>query len=95
MKTPPPEVQPADAARQLESLKDGIREIAHEISNPLGIIRMAVYFLQTTNPTEEKRDRYFKVINDGLERIEQNLVKLKEIRDNPSRKIDKPSSKTR
>ena len=90
MERPRPEEQPNDETKHLENLKDGIREISHEISNPLGIIRMAVYFLQTTNPTSEKRDHYFKVIDDGLERIEQNLQQLKVLRENPSIKITKP-----
>lgn len=75
--------QPTDASEQLESLKRSIREISHEISNPLGVIRMAVYFLQTSNPTDEKKREYFRVIDDGLERIEQNLQHLKMLREQP------------
>lgn len=79
-----PEKQADDAAKKLENLKNGIREISHEINNPLGIIRMAVYFLQTTHPSEEKRTEYFKVIDEGLGRIEQSLQLLKALRENPS-----------
>lgn len=73
-----------DAAEQLENLKNGIREVSHEINNPLGIIRMAVYFLQTSNPTEEKKTEYFRVIDEGFERIEQSLQQLKLLREHPS-----------
>lgn len=72
---------------QLDNLKAGIREVAHEINNPLGIIRMAIYFLQTTKPTVEKREHYFKVIEEGLVRIEQNLQRLKTLRESPTTSI--------
>jgi nitrogen-specific signal transduction histidine kinase len=79
---------PDDCETQLANLKAGIREVSHEVNNPLGIIRMALYFLHTTNPEGEKREHYFNVIEDGLVRIEQNLLKLKMLRENPSAKID-------
>ncbi len=79
-----PEKRIDDAAEKLENLKNGIREISHDINNPLGIIRMAVYFLQTTHPTEEKQKEYFKIIDEGLGRIEHSLQQLKALRENPS-----------
>lgn len=85
----PPHTNPSnELEEQLENLKAGVREISHEINNPLGIIRMAVYFLQSTNPVGEKREHYFKVIDEGLERIEQSLQQLKYLRENPSAKIE-------
>ncbi len=84
MELPEP-VQPfSDTTNQLKNLKNGIREIAHDINNPLGIVRMAVYFLLTANPTSEKRDQYFRAIEGGLERIEQNLQRLKALGENPA-----------
>ena len=77
-----------DQEEQLQKLKAGVREISHEINNPLGIIRMAVYFLQSTNPVGEKREHYFKVIDEGLDRIEQSLQRLKSLRENPSTKLE-------
>lgn len=74
-------------AERIENLRAGIRDVAHEINNPLGIIRMAVYFLQTTNPEREKRENYFRVIEEGLQRIEHNLQRLKALREDPSASI--------
>ena len=76
--------QSGNVVEQFENLKVGIRDVTHEINNPLGIIRMALYFLQTTNPEGEKREHYFKVMEDGLERIEQALQRLKMLRENSS-----------
>jgi len=69
---------------QVESLKTGIREIAHEINNPLGVMRMAAYFLEVTNPPEDKKTHYFKVLNDSIDKIERCLDRLKKLRENPS-----------
>jgi nitrogen-specific signal transduction histidine kinase len=72
---------------QFDNLRAGIREAAHEINNPLGVIRMALYFLQTTNPEGEKREHYFKVIEESLGRIDQILQHLKTLRENPATKL--------
>lgn len=87
MESPEAQQQSSASSKHLENLKAGIREVAHEINNPLGIIRMAVYFLQTTNPSGDKREHYFKVIEEGLGRIEQSLQELKALRDDPSTRI--------
>jgi nitrogen-specific signal transduction histidine kinase len=79
--------QPSDLFEQFENLRAGIRDVAHDINNPLGIIRMAIYFLQTTNPEGEKREHYFRVIEDGLARIEHNLQLLKMLREHPSTRV--------
>jgi nitrogen-specific signal transduction histidine kinase len=73
-----------DILKQVENLKTGMREIAHEINNPLGVMRMAAYFLESGNPDAAKRAQYFKVINDSIDKIEASLKKLKMLRDDPS-----------
>ncbi len=78
-----PQETPRDLVQEVENLRSGIREVTHEINNPLGVIRMAMYFLQTTEPTREKREHYFKVIDEGLEKIDGSLRRLKALRDNP------------
>ena len=87
MESVSPDHKQYDPAANLENIRNGIREITHGINNPLGIIRMAVYFLQTTNPTGEKREHYFKIIDEGMGRIEQSIEHLKMLRENPSIKI--------
>lgn len=78
-----------DLQQQLDNMKNGIREISHEINNPVGVVRMASYFLESTNPDHEKRAHYIKVINDSLDKIESCLKKLKVLRENPHTEIDK------
>jgi nitrogen-specific signal transduction histidine kinase len=64
-------------------LKSGIREIAHEINNPLGVLRMATYLMETTNPDEQKRKHYVALMNTSIDKIETGLKRLRALRDNP------------
>lgn len=69
---------------QVANFKSGIREIAHEINNPLGVLRMAAYLMETTNPDEAKRKHYVNLINTSIDRIEAGLKHLRMLRENPS-----------
>jgi nitrogen-specific signal transduction histidine kinase len=70
---------PQDAGAQLLQLKQGIREIAHDISNPLGVLRMAAYYLQHGNPDKDKQAHYYTVITETVERVEAGLVRLRSL----------------
>jgi nitrogen-specific signal transduction histidine kinase len=72
---------------QFDRLRTGIREIAHDISNPLGVLRMAAYYLQHGKPDLEKQIHYFGVISTTVERVEAGLNKLRALSDNPMLEI--------
>lgn len=72
---------PPDLEGHLATMKAGIREVAHEINNPLGVLRMAAYLMETTNPTEEKRKHYINLINTSIDRIEVGLKRLRALRE--------------
>ena len=72
---------------QLDNLRGAIREIAHEINNPLGVLRMATYFLESADSGPEKKAEYFKVISESIDKIEENLNRLRAVRENPSLKL--------
>jgi len=78
----------ADLQAQIDGMKAGIREIAHDLSNPLGVIRMAAYYLQVAQPEKEKRDHYFKLMNDTVDKMEVGLKRLRSL-------VDKPASEFR
>ncbi|MBP1656810.1 MAG: hypothetical protein H6Q31_1411 [Bacteroidetes bacterium] len=63
--------------RYTEALHSSIRQIAHDISSPLGILRMALYFLQNTNPEESKRGEYYTTISQAIDRMEQDIHRLR------------------
>ena len=72
---------------QVENLRVAIKEISHEISNPVGVLRMAVHFLENTDPAPEKKAHYFSLMNDSLNKIEAHLKQLKIVREDPTKKI--------
>jgi nitrogen-specific signal transduction histidine kinase len=69
--------EPEDPDARIEALNQGIREIAHDLSNPLGVLRMAVYYLETGEPDEEKRMHYYKMMGQTLDKIETGLHRLR------------------
>jgi nitrogen-specific signal transduction histidine kinase len=77
----------ADIRIQLDRLKSGIREIAHDISNPLGVLRMASYYLQHGKPDMEKQLHYYGVITSTVEKVEDGLNRLRALSDNPLMEI--------
>ncbi len=70
-------------ARRFDDIHRGIRKLAHDISNPLGIIRMAIYVLETTNPDEEKRNEYYRLLNQSISRIDDHLTQLRALTETP------------
>jgi nitrogen-specific signal transduction histidine kinase len=62
-------------------LKSGIRELTHEINNPLGVIRMATYFLEHAEVNAEKQGHYLGVINQSLDKVDEMLKRLKNLRE--------------
>jgi nitrogen-specific signal transduction histidine kinase len=73
---------PGDPQRELEELKTQLREIAHEINNPLGVLRMTAYFLDRGEVTPEKLAEYAGLINQSLDRIEHGMKRLNDLRRN-------------
>jgi len=63
----------------LEVIRTDIRQICHDMSNPLGILRMAVYFLQTAKGDEEKRAHYYAMMNESLDKMEVHLQRLRAV----------------
>ncbi len=66
-----------DPQARIDSLNKHIREIAHDLSNPLGILRMAIYYLETGEPDEQKRAHYYKMMGQTLDKIETGLRRLR------------------
>lgn len=69
--------------QQLEHLRSGIKEITHDINSPLGVLRMAAYFIETGEYDAEKKLQYVEVMNQSLDKIETCLQRLKALREHP------------
>jgi len=76
--------QEEDPLLQLQRLQSAIREIAHDMSNPLGVMRMAVYYLQNGKPEKEKQEHYFAVIGETVEKVAEGLAKLRALSEAPA-----------
>ena len=75
--------QEIELHQQLQSLKASIRTIVHDVSNPLGVLRMSAYYLQHGAPDKEKQEYYFKVIGETVEKIASGLTVLRDLSDEP------------
>jgi nitrogen-specific signal transduction histidine kinase len=73
-----------DPGAALNSMKLDIRQVAHDISNPLGILRMAVYFLETAKPDDDKRAQYYSMMSQNIDRIEVLIKQLRVLGGSPS-----------
>jgi len=69
----------AGPSTQLDTIRGDIRMICHDLSNPIGILRMAVYFLQSARGDEEKRAHYYTLMNESLDKMEVHLKRLRAI----------------
>lgn len=84
-----------DLQTQVANLRAGIREVAHEINNPLGVMRMAVYMMQAHRGDQAKQDHYMELLNASIERVEAGLKRLRALRENPSGSAsESPSQET-
>ena len=66
-----------DPSTPMDVKRSDIRMICHDLSNPLGILRMAVYFLQSSQGDPEKRAHYYTMMNESLDKMEGHLKRLR------------------
>ena len=66
-----------DPKGRIDAVRYNIREIAHDISSPLGVLRMAVYYLQTAGPDREKQEQYYRLMNETMDKVEEILKRLR------------------
>jgi len=81
---------PTEHQLYIQNLRTSLRELAHEINNPLGVLRMTAYFLESGNPPAEKRQHYIKVMNESLDKIEASLHRLRTMLDDAPPAEDSP-----
>lgn len=65
----------------IEALRLGIRKITHELSSPLGVLRMTAHYLQTQEMTQDKQQYYLKVLNESVDRLEDGLHRMRALAD--------------
>jgi nitrogen-specific signal transduction histidine kinase len=70
---------PSAPEETLSLMRRDIRMLTHDISSPLGVLRMAVYYLQTGNPDAEKRAHYYTLIAQSIDKVDGYLKSLRRL----------------
>ncbi len=70
-----------DPASQLEAIRLGIRTITHELSSPLGVLRMTVHYLRTQDVPPDKKEHYLNLLNDTVSRLEDGFHRMRALAD--------------
>ncbi len=70
-----------DHSVPIEAIRQGIRTITHELSSPLGVLRMTLHYLRTQDVPPEKRDHYLGLLNDTVDRLEDGLHRMRALAD--------------
>lgn len=66
---------------ELIDINTQLAGITHEINNPLGVIRLALFQLQNKLGSDENFNKYIQMINDNTSKIESQIKQLREVRE--------------
>jgi signal transduction histidine kinase len=65
---------------RLRLVSHSLATLIHDITNPLGIVRLALYLLEKPELPQEKQETFFKLLIDNLKRLEGRMSMLYTIR---------------
>ena len=65
---------------QLRNVSSSLATFVHEINNPLSVIRLALYHLENRELSKQKRETFFQLLLNNLERIEGQMRDISVIR---------------
>ncbi len=66
---------------KMMSINSVLAHITHEINNPLGVIRLALFQLQSKSKPDESTAKYFKMITDNVNKLEEQIQALRSARE--------------
>jgi signal transduction histidine kinase len=66
--------------KRLHRISDSLAFISHELNNPLSVIRLALYHLEKPDLAPEKRDIFFKLLADNVDKVDRQVKELRSIR---------------
>jgi signal transduction histidine kinase len=65
---------------RLQSADESLANITHEINNPLGVIKLALYHLENPNLESHKKEIFFKLLVANIEKVDIQMKELREVR---------------
>ncbi len=66
---------------KIRSINSVLAHITHEINNPLGVIRLALFQLQSKSKADEYTAKYVKMISDNVNKLEEQVQALRSARE--------------
>ncbi len=66
--------------RRLKQFNSALSSLVHDINDPLGVIRLAMYHLDNSNLPLEKKDIFLKMLINNIERLDTQMKELRTIR---------------
>lgn len=63
------------------SLYSSLAKITHEINNPLGVMRLALFQLKSKINNDESLNKYIQMISDNIDKIENQITDLRKVRE--------------
>lgn len=58
-----------------------LARITHQINNPLGVMRLAIFQLQKKVDNDESLLKYIQMISDNIDKIETQIIDLRKVRE--------------
>ncbi len=63
------------------SLYTALAKITHEINNPLGVMRLAIFQIKNKSNNDESLNKYIQMISDNIDKIESQISDLRKVRE--------------
>lgn len=63
------------------SLYTALAKITHEINNPLGVMRLAIFQIKNKSNNDESLNKYIQMISDNIDKIESQITDLRKVRE--------------
>ncbi len=76
---------------QISSLSDSLASITHEINNPLSVMRLALYHLQSYKLDNDRRGMLMKLIGENIDKVQVQTDELRAVRVRIGAKMDHKS----
>jgi len=69
-----------DIRNEILTISESLAFITHEINNPLSVMKLALYHLQSYPSDEERRAMMVKIISDNIYKVETQMSELRSLR---------------
>jgi signal transduction histidine kinase len=69
-----------DIQNEIMTISESLAFITHEINNPLSVMKLALYHLQSYQTDEERRATLMKIIGDNIDKVQEQMSELRSLR---------------